>query len=223
MITAVIGEKGGCGKSTIAVHLAGWRRAAGHEVLLIDSDRQGTATLWAEARDDRGLSVPDTVQQFGRSIRRTALGFSRRYDDIVIDVAGGDELAIATSLRIAQQAIVPFQPNELDIWTSGYLEDMIEPAMVLNDELRVHAVLNRAPTHTASPDTQRAVAALQALEIIRLSDVIIRERSALRRCVPAGQLIDEWKPRDDKALTEMSSVYEVIFGAVVSVPAQGAA
>ena len=115
MITAVIGEKGGCGKSTIAVHLAGWRRAAGHEVLLIDSDRQGTATLWAEARDGRGLAVPDTVQQFGRSIRRTALGFSRRYDDIVIDVAGGDEVAIATSLRIAQQAIVPFQPNELDI------------------------------------------------------------------------------------------------------------
>ena len=114
MITAVIGEKGGCGKSTIAVHLAGWRRAAGHEVLLIDSDRQGTATLWAEARDDRGLAVPDTVQQFGRSIRRTALGFSRRYDDIVIDVAGGDEVAIATSLRIAQQAIVPFQPNELE-------------------------------------------------------------------------------------------------------------
>ena len=58
MITAVIGEKGGCGKSTIAVHLAGWRKAAGHEVLLIDSDRQGTATLWAEARDDRGLAVP---------------------------------------------------------------------------------------------------------------------------------------------------------------------
>ena len=81
------------------------------------------------------------MQQFGRSIRRTALGFSRRYDDIVIDVAGGDEVAIATSLRIAQQAIVPFQPNELDIWTSGYLEDMIEPAMALNDELRVHAVL----------------------------------------------------------------------------------
>ena len=223
MITAVIGEKGGCGKSTIAVHLAGWRRAAGHEVLLIDSDRQGTSTLWAEARDDRGLLVPDTVQQFGRSIRRTALGFSRRYDDIVIDVAGGDEVAIATSLRIARQAIVPFQPNELDIWTSGYLEDMIEPAMALNDELHVHAVLNRAPTHRTSADTQRAVAALQALEVIHLSDIVIRERSSLRRCVPAGQLIDEWKPPDHKAQTEMSAAYELIFGAVAAVSAQGAA
>ena len=223
MITAVIGEKGGCGKSTLAVHLAGWRKIAGHEVLLIDSDRQGTVTLWAEARDDRGLSVPDTVQQFGRSIRRTVLGFNRRYDDIVIDVAGGDEVAIATSLRIAQQAIVPFQPNELDIWTSGYLEDMIEPAMALNDELHVHAVLNRAPTHRTSPDIQRTVAALQALEVIRLSDIVIRERSSLRRCVPAGQLIDEWKPPDQKALTEMSAAYELIFGAVASVSAQGAA
>ena len=223
MITAVIGEKGGCGKSTIAVHLAGWRQAAGHEVLLIDSDRQGTATLWAEARNDREVSVPDTVQQFDRSIRRTALSFNRRYDDIIIDVAGGDELAIATSLRIAQQAIVPFQPNELDIWTSGYLEDMIEPAMALNDELHVHAVLNRAPTHRASPDTLRAIVALQALEFIHLSDIIIRERSSLRRCVPAGLLIDEWTPRDHKALTEMSAAYDLIFGAVASVSALGAA
>ena len=148
----------------------GLAQGGGHEVLLIDSDRQGTATLWAEARDDRGLSVPDTVQQFGRSIRRTALGFSRRYDDIVIDVAGGDELAIATSLRISQQAIVPFQPNELDIWTSAYLEDMIEPAMALNDELRVTRSFNRAPTHTASPTHIRAMSALRALEIIRLSE-----------------------------------------------------
>ena len=100
---------------------------------------------------------------------------------------------------------------------------MIEPAMALNDELRVHAVLNRAPTHRTSADTQRAVAALRALEIIHLSDVIIRERSSLRRCVPSGQLIDEWKPPDHKALTEMSAAHELIFGAVASVSAQGAA
>ena len=41
MIIAVIGQKGGCGKSTIAVHLAGWRTNIGKDVLLIDSDRQG--------------------------------------------------------------------------------------------------------------------------------------------------------------------------------------
>ena len=67
------------------------------------------------------------------------------------------------------------------------------------------------------------MAALRALEIIRLSDVVIRERSSLRRCVPAGQRIDEWRPPDHKALTVVSAAYELIFGAVASVTAQGAA
>ena len=45
MIVAVLGEKGGTGKTTIAVHLAGWRLCAGREMMLIDADRQGSASL----------------------------------------------------------------------------------------------------------------------------------------------------------------------------------
>ena len=141
MIIAVIGQKGGCGKSTIAVHLAGWRTNIGKDVLLIDSDRQGTARHWSLTRSDENLPTPETIQQFDRSIGRSALNFSRRFDDVIIDVAGGDELAIATSLRIADMGIVPFQPNELDVWTGGYLEDMVMPAQALNTKLRVLAVM----------------------------------------------------------------------------------
>ena len=192
MIIAVIGQKGGCGKSTIAVHLAGWRTNIGKDVLLIDSDRQGTAQHWSLTRNDEQLPTPETIQQFDRSIGRTAINFSRRFDDIIIDVAGGDELAIATSLRIADMGIVPFQPNELDVWTGGYLEDMVMPAQALNAKLRVLAVMNRAPTHHASTDVRRATEALSNLRSIEWTGNIVKERSALRRCVPAGALIDEW-------------------------------
>lgn len=212
MIIAVIGQKGGCGKSTIAVHLAGWRTNIGKDVLLIDSDRQGTAQHWSLTRNDEQLPTPETIQQFDRSIGRTAINFSRRFDDIIIDVAGGDELAIATSLRIADMGIVPFQPNELDVWTGGYLEDMVMPAQALNTKLRVLAVMNRAPTHHASTDVKRATEALSELQSIEWSGIIVKERSALRRCVPAGALIDEWThPADQNAIAEMDGVYQLVF------------
>ena len=212
MIIAVIGQKGGCGKSTIAVHLAGWRTNIGKDVLLIDSDRQGTAQHWSLTRNDEQLPTPETIQQFDRSIGRTAINFSRRFDDIIIDVAGGDELAIATSLRIADMGIVPFQPNELDVWTGGYLEDMVMPAQALNAKLRVLAVMNRAPTHHASTDVRRATEALSNLRSIEWTGNIVKERSALRRCVPAGALIDEWThPVDQNAIAEMDGVYQLMF------------
>ena len=58
MIVAVISEKGGTGKTTIAIHLAGWRKAAGSDVMLVDGDRQGTATYWVEVRGGLGLPSP---------------------------------------------------------------------------------------------------------------------------------------------------------------------
>ena len=48
MIVAVIGIKGGTGKTTVAVHLAGWRQLSGKDTILIDADRQETSRLWVE-------------------------------------------------------------------------------------------------------------------------------------------------------------------------------
>jgi ABC-type Na+ transport system ATPase subunit NatA len=50
MIVAVLGEKGGTGKTTLATNLAGMRAAEGRDVLIIDADRQGSASYWAEKR-----------------------------------------------------------------------------------------------------------------------------------------------------------------------------
>ena len=50
MIAAVVSEKGGTGKTTIAIHLAGWRHMTGRDVMLLDSDRQGSAGYWVEIR-----------------------------------------------------------------------------------------------------------------------------------------------------------------------------
>ena len=212
MIVAIIGKKGGCGKSTIATHLAGWRQRSGSDTMLIDADRQATATLWAQTRTDlQNLPVPGISQSFDRAVRTSARNLARHYSDIIIDVAGGDETSATEALRIADVTLIPFQPAELDIWTTGAMEDLIDIARDINDHLRALALINRAPTNPRSKDPQRAQQALGESEVIQLTDILIRDRSSIRRCVPAGFLIDEWKPHDSKAIEELAQAYTVIF------------
>ena len=162
MIVAVLGEKGGTGKTTIAVHLAGWRLCAGREVMLIDADRQGSASLWVESRHGHQLAAPTAVQKFDGGLRRAIGDLARRYDDIVVDIGSGEGAAIENILRVADVAIVPVQPNGMDIWTMGLLDELTVAALDLNDGLKVRVVLNRASHHHASRDVQSAMTALQA-------------------------------------------------------------
>lgn len=212
MIVAVISEKGGTGKTTIAIHLAGWRTLAGSEVMLVDGDRQGTATYWVDVRSELELPTPSTVQAFQRSLRRSVTDLTRHYDDVIVDVGAGDGIGMESILRIADLAVVPLQPNELDIWTVGLLDELAGDAGAVNEELKVRAVLNRAPTHHANTDAEAATAALRQCEHIETTGLTVRERSSIRRSVPAGRLVDEWQPRDAKGELELGAVYELVYG-----------
>lgn len=215
MIVAVISEKGGTGKTTLAIHLAGWRKAAGSDVMLVDGDRQGTATYWVEVRSDLQLPTPSTVQSFQRSLRRSVTDLARRYDDIIVDVGAGDGVGMESILRIADIAIVPLQPNELDIWTAGLLDELAGDACAVNENLVVKSLLNRAPTHHANTDAQIAHAVLLQCQYIEATGLTIRERSSIRRSVPAGKLVNEWQPRDHKGEQELGAVYNLVCGAAL--------
>lgn len=215
VIVAVISEKGGTGKTTIAIHLAGWRKSAGADVMLVDGDRQGTATYWVEVRNELELPTPSAVQAFQRSLRRSVMDLTRHYDEIVVDVGAGDGVGMESILRIADLAIVPLQPNELDIWTVGLLDELAGDAGAVNEKLTVQALLNRAPTHHANTDAQAAQAALVQCQYIEATGLTIRERSSIRRSVPAGKLVTEWQPRDPKGEQELGAVYELVYGNAV--------
>lgn len=213
MITAVIAQKGGCGKTTISAHLAGWHTLAGRETMLIDADKQSSATTWASVREELNLPTPETVQQFGRSLKRAAQGLARRYDHIVIDAPGGDPVSIIGALQVADIAIAPFQTAEMDIWTVNDLADMIADARASNNRLKVFAALNRAPTHPSGIAIKRAAEALKTIDEFTLMNAVVKERSSIRDCVPKGYLITEWRsPTDKKARSEMSAVFLEAYG-----------
>ena len=216
MIVAVAGEKGGCGKTSFAVHLSGWRLGAGRDVMLIDADRQGSASLWVDSRLQQQLSAPSTVRQFDRGLRRAIRDLAKRYDDVVVDIGSGDGAAIEAVMRVAHLVLVPVQPNGMDVWTVDLLDDLASEALDVNERLRVFSVINRASTHRAGRDVLAAQHALRRFRDVEHSELVIRERSSIRRAVPAGLLVDEYRPVDPKGIDELREVYRLVFGQLPS-------
>src|SRR3989442_15939780 len=87
MIVLVGGEKGGVGKTTLAVNLAAMRARAGHDVLLVDADKQASANLWASIRDQEKVDPPvRCVQKRGKGLAADVRDLATRYEDIVASI-----------------------------------------------------------------------------------------------------------------------------------------
>jgi chromosome partitioning protein len=215
MIVAVLGEKGGTGKTTLATNLAGMRAAAGQgrDVLLVDADRQGSASYWAEKRSDRHpqLRAVQSVQKFGEGLMRTVRDMERRYDDIVIDAGAGDTREGESALRVADMAIIPVQPAGLDVWTLGLMDDRVGAAQAANDTLQAYVVLNRASPNPKDNDADEAREAIDGCAHLRLATGVICDRVAVKRAAPAGVTVLEYKPFDPKAAHELQQLYALAF------------
>ena len=213
MIVAVLGEKGGTGKTTLATNLAGMRAADGRDVLLLDADRQASASYWAEKRGHQPPPVPavQSVQKFGEGLMRTVRDMARRYDDILIDAGAGDSREVESALRVADLAIVPVQPAGLDVWTLGLIDDRVGEALTVNGALRAYVVLNRASPNPKDNDADEARQAIEGCAHLRLAPGIICDRVAVKRAAPAGLTVLEYKPFDAKAAAEMQQLYALAF------------
>lgn len=214
MIVAVLGEKGGTGKTTFATNLAGLRAAAEQDVLIIDADRQGSASYWTERRDDKYSDLPTvhSVQKFGSGLMQAVKDMARRYHDIVIDVGGADNREVEAALRVAQYAIIPIQPAGLDVWTLGLIDDRVGEAKTFNERLRAFVILNRASTNPRDNDAVEARDAIAGCENLELAPFVVCDRVAVKRAAPAGLTVAEYKPFDQKAAQEMEQLYQLVFG-----------
>ena len=99
MIILIGGEKGGTGKTTIATNLAAMRALAGRDVLLIDTDPQGSANYWVQSRDEEKITPRVAcIQKFGKGLPAEVKDLAHRYQDIIIDAGGRDSVELRSAL-----------------------------------------------------------------------------------------------------------------------------
>lgn len=149
MIVALLNQKGGVGKTTLALHLAGAWSAQGQRVLVIDADPQGSALDWAEQRVREGLPRLFGVLGLAReTLHKELPDLGRDLDHVIVDgpprVAG----IARSALLAADLVVIPAQPSPFDGWASGEMLRLLDEARIFRPQLRARMLLNRCAART---------------------------------------------------------------------------
>lgn len=210
MIVLIGGEKGGTGKTTTATNLAAMRASAGRDVLLVDTDPQGSASFWCTVRAEGKAARIGSVQKFGKGLQSEIRDLSKRYDDVLIDAGGRDSVELRAALCVAEVAVLPIQASHFDLWTIEQLARLVETARGFNTELRALCVISRGSTHVSNTDAADAAELIAEYPALQLTKTIIRDRLAYKRAAGAGLSVVEFG-QDAKATCEMEDLYQEIF------------
>lgn len=146
-VISVLNQKGGVGKTTLAVHLATAFVRKGHRVLLIDADPQGSALDWAAARSGKPLFPVVGLPK--SSIHKELPGLAGNFDLVVIDgpprVYGVAKSAIAASDIV----LIPVQPSPYDVWSAKEIVDLLDEAALHTPAPISVFAINRKIVNTA--------------------------------------------------------------------------
>lgn len=139
-VIAVLNQKGGSGKTTIATHLARALQLSGEDVLLVDSDPQGSARDWAAVREDQPL----TVVGIDRATIDRDLKHVAKKDFVVIDGAPQAADLAVSAIKAADFVLIPVQPSPYDIWATSDLVDLVKQRIEITDgKLKAAFVVSR--------------------------------------------------------------------------------
>ncbi len=149
MIAALLNQKGGVGKTTLALHLAGTWAAQGRRVLVVDADPQGSALDWSEQRSREALPRLFGVLGLAReTLHRELPEIARDADHVVVDGPPRVTGIARSALLAAHVVLVPATPSPFDGWASGEMLRLIDEARVFRPELVARFVLNRCAART---------------------------------------------------------------------------
>lgn len=206
MIYTIGGIKGGSGKTTLAVSLAVLLANQGKRVLLVDADKQATATDFAQWRTqtlgDTGFT---SIQLADMQVRNEVLKLKLNYDDIVIDAGGRDTASQRAALAVADVFIAPFAPKSFDIWTLEQVVQLVQEMQIANAGLQPYALLNRVDYNEG--DIQEARDYIEESGVLKVLQNTLHERKVFANAAAAGLTVTEFKPRNPKAEAEMEALF----------------
>lgn len=146
-VISLLNQKGGVGKTTMAVHVATALAQEGAKVLLLDADSQGSALDWAAIRSE---APPFAVVGLPRpTLHRDILSFLPDYDAIIIDGPPRVNEVARSAILASDLVLIPVQPSPYDIWAAKEIVDLLREASVFNEKLKSAFVINRKIVNTA--------------------------------------------------------------------------
>jgi chromosome partitioning protein len=149
MIVAFLNQKGGVGKTTLSLHIAGAWAARGRRVVVIDADPQGSALDWSEQRAREGLPRLFGVLGLARdTLHVEAPAIARGVHHVLIDGSPRIEPLMRSAMLAADLVVVPAQPSPFDGWASSEILRLIQEARIYRPRLVARLALNRCGART---------------------------------------------------------------------------
>ncbi len=208
MIVACVGQKGGVGKSTIAVAIAAELATRGRKVLLVDADPQGTSTTWHDVATEEGHEAPTVIAMTGALHKASQLPkLALDFEHVVIDTPPRLAETQRSAVMVATIALLPCGPSTGDVWAIADSVKVVTEARDYRPELKAAIVLNRVRAGTTAAKGAREALGDSGLPVLR-SELGLRQ--AFSEALAAGLGVGTYAPRDRAALEVKALVDELI-------------
>ena len=181
---AIISQKGGAGKTTLALNLAGAAEASGLQTIIVDLDPQASAKSW---HDQRNREVPIVISSHASRLSEvTHTAMKHGVDHCIIDTAPHSETTALAAARAADLVLIPCRPAVFDLRAIASSVDLAKiakkPALV---------VINAAPPR--GPLADQTAEAIQVYGV-RIAESRITQRIAFVHSLTAGKTVLEYEP-----------------------------
>ncbi|MDT8448413.1 MAG: ParA family partition ATPase [bacterium] len=204
-IIAFGNQKGGVGKTTLAVHLAARLAQTGKKVLLLDADKQASALDWASVREVEPLFTSIGLPK--ETIHKELKTLAQPYDWVVIDSPPHSAGILRSILLASDLFLVPISPSALDVWSSKEMLDLLAEARIFKESLAAAFVINRKIV--GSVLGRDIAAALKELGLPTLQQAI-SQRIAFAESMSLGLTVGEYAAAGTAAAEIDSLTQEIL-------------